>query len=130
LLVKVSTKASGEQMTNGQTFFGHIIEMYFHLPLNDMDGKTLDAALHKNKLIKANLNMYVKGSNSPGIMRYSFKHRTTLMVVLLQELLSIATSLSLPMMLSQSSFRARAGGKRFHQLRCVKATGRRGYARH
>jgi hypothetical protein len=37
------------------------------------------------------------------------------MVVLLQELLLIATPLSLPMTPSQSSFRSRASGKHFHQ---------------
>ncbi len=35
---------------------------------NGLDGKTLDAALHKDKTIKANLSNCVKGTDATGIM--------------------------------------------------------------
>jgi hypothetical protein len=129
------SKYQGKWRTNDQ--WSALLWAYYQdvlspsIKQNDMDGKTLDVALHKNKLIKANLKNYVKGTNGTGIMCHSFIPRTTLNgSVTLQELLLIATSLSLPMMLSQSSFRDRAGGKCFHQLRRMKATGTRGYVRH
>ena len=43
-----------------------------------MDGKTLDAALWKDKTIKANLSNYVKGTNSTGIMCRNYKPRSIL----------------------------------------------------
>jgi hypothetical protein len=51
---------------------------------NNMDRETLDMALHKNKLIKANLNNSVKGTNATDIICHSFKPKVLQMVVLLQ----------------------------------------------
>jgi len=45
---------------------------------NSLDGKTLDAALRKDKTIKANLSNYVKGTNSTGIMCRNYKPRSIL----------------------------------------------------
>ncbi len=45
---------------------------------NGLDGKTLDAALRKDKNIKANLSNYVKGTNSTGIMCRNYKPHSIL----------------------------------------------------
>ena len=45
---------------------------------NGLDGKTLDAALRKDKTIKANLSNYVKGTYTTGIMCHNYKPRSIL----------------------------------------------------
>ena len=42
----------------------------------DLDGKCIDAALRKNKLIKANLTNYTVGTNATGIMCRFYSPRT------------------------------------------------------
>ncbi len=48
---------------------------------NSLDGKTLDAALRKDKTIKANLSNFVKGTNATGIMCHSYKPHSILTVL-------------------------------------------------
>ena len=76
------SKYHGKWKTNDQ--WSTLLRAYYQdvlspsIKQNDMDGKTLDVALRKNKLIKAYLNNYVKGTNGTGIVCHSFKPRTTL----------------------------------------------------
>jgi hypothetical protein len=44
----------------------------------ELNGKVLDAALQKDKLIKSNLKNYVAGTNATGIMSQDYKPRTIL----------------------------------------------------
>ena len=76
------SKYQGKWRTNNQ--WSTLLWAYYQdvlslsMKQNDMDGKTLDMALHRNRFKKANLNNYVTGTNATGIMYGSFKPRTTL----------------------------------------------------
>ena len=45
---------------------------------HEFNGKILDAALRKDKIIKSNLRNYSEGTNATGIMCHDYKPRLTL----------------------------------------------------
>jgi hypothetical protein len=90
---------------------------------NDMDLKTHNVAVHKDKLMKANLSSYVKGTNATGRMCHSYKPRNTLNgSFTARTFVNCCIILYLPMLLSQSSILTRADGKCFYQQRHTKSS--------